>query len=234
MDFKLIFTANAGFLLFFENFTVSVDAFHNERAFPFSTLPQGLIRQMAQEGFFRNLRAMFFSHLHQDHFTTDSANEVLQYVPGANVLAPETVSPNQILLCGPSMHLHTPYFQMDFTRMLHDGPEYRNVPLYGLSLTVDNRRILIPGDSTDSASMARLVGTQPVDTAILNFPWITHPQNRKYVDEVLRPNHLILTHLPYPADDVDGYIPAAERSAAQLKHIPDVRFLTTPLQSEIL
>ena len=52
MDFKLIFTANAGFLLFFENFTVSVDAFHNERAFPFSTLPQGLIRQMAQEGFF--------------------------------------------------------------------------------------------------------------------------------------------------------------------------------------
>lgn len=234
MEFDLIFTANAGMILETDGLCIAVDAFHNQRALPFSTLPKDLLPALAESGVLSRLDALFFSHTHSDHYGKSAVEQVLPYAPKASFLAPESLFPRQILLQGPAVHIALPDGKLDAVRLVHDGPEYREVPLYGLLLTLRNQRILFPGDSTDHAGVRQMTQGQPVDVAVLNFPWITLPGNRRFVEQELAPRHLILTHLPYPDDDTEGFISATRKAAEKLTAIPDIRLLTCPLQKETL
>ena len=234
MEIELIFTANAGVILEMDGICIAVDAFHNQRALPFSTLPKDLLHTLAETGILGKLDALFFSHTHADHYGQTAMEQVLQYAQNAALLAPEPIAPQQILLQGPAVHITLPDGKLDAVRLVHDGPEYREVPLYGLMLTLRNQRILFPGDSTDHTGVRQMTQGRPVDVAVLNFPWITLPGNRRFVEQELAPRHLILTHLPYPDDDTEGFISATRKAAEKLTGIPDIRLLTCPLQKEPL
>ena len=233
-EIAVTLTANAGILLRTECLSMAVDAFHDHPAPPFSTVTPALLNALEAAGKRSGLDLIAATHIHDDHFGTAPVQRAMVCSPAAAFAAPEPVLPGQLLITGPAAHLRHSGFTLDFRRMPHDGEEYRDVPLYGLVLTCASRRVLIPGDSTDHDAVLALMDGKETDTAILNFPWITHPKNRAFVDEILRPKHLLLCHLPFPADDVDGFIPAAARDAAKLRNIPDVRLLTHPMQEELI
>ena len=96
-------------------------------------------------------------------------------------------------------------------------------------------RILIAGDcEVASPALRDTLAGQAVNLAILDIPWLTLPQGRAFVREVIRPEHLLVYHLPFPEDDCFGYRKAAEWAVVKLPEVPDIRLLEAPLQSEII
>lgn len=231
---RLRFTANAGVLLELPGLFAAVDAFHNKRTPPFSPVPEAVTDTLDRDGSFRRLQAVIVSHCHPDHCTLPQVRKVMDAAPDAALLAPEPLLDGQVLLTGPASHVHVRGISMDFTRLRHDGLKYRSKALYGVTLEAGGRRVLMPGDCIDHADVERMMNGKETDVAILNFPWVTLPRHRLFVDNVLRPKHLVIFHLPYPADDTEGFLPATLKMADRLKNVQDVRILTEPLQEEFL
>lgn len=234
MEIRLVFTANAGILLDMPGFCAAVDAFHAKRTPPFSPLPAGMLETLRQRGDLARLQAIIVSHCHPDHCTLREVRQALELAPNAKLIAPEQLADGQILLTGPSAHIHAGDIALDFTRLRHDGLKYRSKALYGVTLEAGGRRVLMPGDCGDHADVERMMDGKETDVAILNFPWVTLPKHRLFVDNVLRPKHLVLFHLPYPEDDTEGFLPATLKMADRLKNVRDVHILTAPLQEESL
>lgn len=231
---RLLFTANAGVLLRLPGFFGAVDAFHNKRTPPFSPVPTELMETLSSNGLLSGLQSVIVSHCHPDHCTLPEIRSAMALAPNAVLLAPEPLMDHQVLLTGPACHVHTDNVSMHFYRMRHDGLKYRSKALYGVVLDTGGRRVLMPGDCVDHADVERMTDSKETDVAILNFPWITLPKNRLFVDNVLRPKHLVIFHLPSPGDDTEGFLTATLKMADRLKHIQDVRILTHPGQEELL
>ena len=124
---------------------------------------------------------------------------------------------------------------LEITRLVHEGALYKDVPLYGCILEYDGFRVLITGDcAVADPKVADFVNGRHIHLALLNFPWVTLRKGRRFVEEVLRPDHLLVYHLPFAHDDRWGYREAAVKWAAQVTGVPDVRVLLEPFQREIL
>jgi len=233
---QLKFTANAGFLLRTPELYLAVDAFPYSGAMSFSGMPDGMIQKLITDGALRNLDLLFVSHRHVDHYGQENTATVLKAAPKCALIAPFQDFSQQLLLTGPSAHLNWKGSRMDFYKLTHSGEEAKaeSISLYGLLLTAGHRRILIPGDCSEPDEVLKMTNGQPVDTAILNFPWVVHPKKREFVEEVLHPKHLVLCHLPFSQDDTEGYLHAAMHGISKLRTIPDVRLLTKPYQEETL
>lgn len=233
-EIRLIYTANAGVLLQMPGFSAAVDAFHNKRTPPFSPVPGAVMDGLRERGDLARLQAVIVSHCHPDHCTLREVRQALELAPEATLLAPEPLLDGQVLLTGPASHVRAGGVSMDFARLRHDGLKYRSKALYGVTLEAGGRRVLMPGDCIDHADVERMTDGKETDVAILNFPWVTLPKHRLFVDNVLRPKHLVIFHLPYLEDDTEGFLPATLKMADRLKNVRDVRILTRPLQEEIL
>ena len=141
----------------------------------------------------------------------------------------------QLVLAGPSSHLTLEGLHMDFMRLTHEGAQYREVPHYGCILEYDGFRVLIAGDCAVADPQLRdFIGSRPIDLALLNFPWVTLRKGRHFIEQAIRPEHLVVYHLPFSHDDRWGYRDAAVKGAGQLQGVPDVRLLLEPFQREIL
>ncbi|MCR4710972.1 MAG: hypothetical protein K5707_01620, partial [Clostridia bacterium] len=163
--------------------------------------------------------------------------------------------------------------RVEFFRLTHTGKERREYPNYGILLSVlagsdrDNRArdriganfpdngaqatrsILLTGDAeVGCPELAEMLAGRPVDLALLNFPWMALGNGRRFVQEKIKPRHLVLFHLPTASDDEYGYQSAllptlgrdetvkaglrkryAERAAAAC---PDIRVMAEPLSKE--
>lgn len=226
----LTLTANAGTVLEWNHHVIWIDALHCGQVPGFSTISPTLWRRMQTE--LPPPELLFFTHCHPDHYSRQMASEAHLLWPAARLLLPQQDLPDQLLLSGREVRFSVQNLALRFLRLPHEGDP--DVPHYGLLLSDGSAHILIAGDCvTDGAILSHDLGDIAIDLAILNFPWLTLRRGRWYLEEVLRPRHLLLCHLPFPEDDVNGYLNAARR-AAEATSLPDVRLLTQPLQREIL
>ena len=121
-----------------------------------------------------------------------------------------------------------------FFRLPHDGAEFAHVPHYGLLISCGGFHILAPGDcEVASPQLAKALEGIPVDLALLDFPWVSLRRGQKFIQEVLRPRHLLVCHLPFAQDETNRYRTVSQRCAQRLD-VPDVRLLMEPLQCEII
>lgn len=223
-------TANAGAVLEWNGRVIWVDALHDTPVPGFSSVSPALWARMREVLPPPDL--LCFTHCHPDHYSPRLTAEALALWPAALPALPRRDFPRQILLSGEEARLSAGGMTLRFLRLPHEGPE--NVPLYGLLLSDGAYRILIAGDCEAACpALTRRLEGLSVDLAILNFPWLTLRKGRQYLEEVLRPRHLLLCHLPFCQDDANGWLDAARRAAAG-SSLPDVRLLARPLQREVL
>jgi hypothetical protein len=223
-------TANAGVILEWRHHIIWVDALHSGQVLGFSGVSPVLWDQMRTT--LSPPELLCFTHCHADHYSPHLVSEALSLWPNAKIALPRRDFDDQFLITGEETRLSGGGMTLRFPRLPHDGPEYRNVPHYGLLLSDGVSNILIAGDCEPASPslLDRLEG-RSIDLAILNFPWVTLRKGRRCLEDVLRPRHLLLCHLPFAEDDVNGYLDAASR-AAEAVNLPDVRLLTRPLQRE--
>lgn len=232
---QVTLSANAGISLSFGGFRLWADALHDQKVPGFSTVTPALWAAMRAHPAFAAPNLLFFTHCHPDHFSQSLARQALDLWPQAKIVLPESRFPGQALLSGRRERVRLPDLTLDFIRLTHEGPRYADKPHYGCILESRGFRVLITGDCKLCAPELKefLAEDGPVDLAIMDFPWLTLPRGRRFVQEHIRPKTLLVCHLPFSEDDIYGYRTAALKSAPLLEGV-DVRLLSEPLQQEVL
>ena len=230
-------SVNAGLALCTEGLRLWVDAVHDEKLPDFSTLTPQQQRRLFLHPNFQDPDLICFTHCHPDHFSPGLCNLAMERYPAARVVLPEPYVDGQLPLHGQEVMLPAGGRLLTFRRLIHEGEQYRNTPHYGLMIEDEGDALLVLGDCAlppcDSGLQAWVAGRE-IDTAFVTFPWVTLPQGRRFLMEILRPEHLMVYHLPIPEDDVYGYARAAGKAAATLPGIGDIRLFTRSFQTEIL
>lgn len=229
---SVTFCANAGFSLQLRGKRILVDALHNRKVPRFSPLSPEIWADMQAHPAFSNPDLIFFTHCHDDHFSAELTDQARKLWPSATLVLPEQQFTGQYLLCGREVKFTADGITLTFIRLTHEGEEYANVPHYGLLLETDSARILIAADcKVANPQLTPFLEHKRIDLAILEFPWLTLYAGKRYVDEIIRPRHLLINHIPFVQDDISGYRDAAIHTARQYSGA-DTRLLLEPLQTE--
>lgn len=231
MECAVVLSANAGVSVTCGGKRLLVDALHTRKTPEFSTLTPELAEAVLASEDFSVPSAVVYTHVHRDHYDPELTARFLRKWPGTACAAPFEL-PGGTVLRAPAESLSPGGVPIRFAAMLHAGgfPQ----PNYGLVADVGGARVLFAGDARVCApELPALLEGGPIDLAVLNFPWITLSRGRKFVEERIRPAHLLLFHLPFAGDDLSGYRAAAEK-ALPLVRLDDVRLLDNPLQREIV
>ena len=232
---QITLSVNAGVALHLGAMRVWSDALHDRRVVGFSTVTPERWNILQAHPDFASPDLLFFTHCHPDHYSRALTEQVIARNPQVALVLPEQEFDRQLVLAGPSSHLTLEGLHMDFMRLTHEGEQYREVPHYGCILEYDGFRVLIAGDCAVADPQLRdFIGSRPIDLALLNFPWVTLRKGRHFIEQAIRPEHLVVYHLPFSHDDRWGYRNAAVKGAGQLQGVPDVRLLLEPFQREIL
>jgi L-ascorbate metabolism protein UlaG (beta-lactamase superfamily) len=229
---QVTLSANAGVSLELGPARVWVDALHDRRVPEFSTLTPELLEQLWANPHFCAPDLIFCTHLHPDHYAPELLAEARRRWPSALTALP---SPEGgLFLTGERQQVCCAGLVLTFQRLTHEGSEYADVAHYGCRIDDGGFRTLIAGDCALCNPKLAELADGGVELAILNFPWVTLPRGRAFVERFLHPHHLVVCHLPFARDDRWGYRRAALRAAAQLPEGCDVRVLLEPFQTETI
>jgi len=223
---RITLTANAGVILQSSERCVLIDALHNGKTLEFSSVSDaefGQIREMFRE---RHPDLVLVTHRHPDHCSDEPLRRFAEMWPDTVFLFPEHF---------PEERLHSRLKDILITSMTlpHDGKGFEDVDQRGYCITLGGKTILHAGDAALSSPEKILTLTEgrKIDAAVMNFPWITLPAGRAFLEEKLKPDHLMIVHLPFEEKDVFGYRKAAYR-AVEKTDLPDVRIMDHPMQTE--
>lgn len=229
-DIRITLSANAGIVLRVGTKKIWVDALHTQHVPGFSSLDQQLVQQTFDSPEFANPDYIFYTHCHPDHYSRELTLTAMEKWPNAKVILPQQELPGQILLEGERFCIEDGDIQLRFIKLPHASQIYAHVPMYGLIISLPQGNILLPADCEVAApQLAAAVGSEKIDLAIVDFPWITLNRGRAFLNQ-LQPKQLVCYHLPFEKDDVGGYRVAAARSAEKMQPLA-VRFLRDPLQT---
>ncbi len=199
-------SANAGVSLEFGGHTLWVDALHEGKVPGFSTLDKGLQDQILR-GALGVPEQIIYTHCHPDHYSQRLTMLSAERFPGAQVLCPWERE-------GEEFSETTDDLTLTFRQLPHEG--LQDVRHYGILICCQGKNILLPGDcAIASPELEQWICGRQIHLAILDFPWMTLQRGREFVKAVLRPEHMLLYHLPFAADDCNGYRLSARRFGAE-------------------
>ena len=174
-------SVNAGLALNTEGLRLWVDAVHDEKVPEFSTLTPELQDRLFETEAFQNPDLICFTHCHPDHFSKALCQRTLERFPRAEAVLPEPFAEGQIRLSGGEQLLTVKGRILSFHRLTHEGPQFREVPHYGMLIEDEGETILILGDcAIADPGLREWVAGREIDTLIAPFPWITLPKGRGF------------------------------------------------------
>lgn len=221
-EVRVTLSANAGVSIQIGKRCIWVDALHEDQQPGFSAVTPELIAQMLECEAFRKPDYICITHDHPDHYSRRLVARAWELWPAAKLCLAKPIQVNDGNVA------------LEFIRLPHEGAQYADVAHYGILISWDGKNILIPGDcETASPALAQAIGERQIDLAILNFPWVTLSKGRAFVTHQIKPKHILVCHLPFEEDDVNGFRKSAQRSTGLLEDL-DVRLLCEPLQTEIV
>lgn len=228
---KVTLSANAGVSLEIGGYKVLVDAFHETGESGFSTLSPELAQKVLNSDVFSDPDCICYTHCHGDHYSRRLTVQARERWPRVELLLPEEEFSNQITVTGSQFRWRKGDLTLRFIRLPHEGVQYVNVPHYGLIVSIPGCNVLLSGDCAVAApELAQAVENTPIDLAIMDFPWASLKKGKQFLESLLKPEHLLLYHLPFAGDDKLRYREAA--ALAQKKSpVADTRLLWNPLQT---
>lgn len=225
-------SANAGVAICVGGIKIWVDALYADKGSTFSPLTPQLRQQVLESDAFADPDYIFYTHCHGDHYSRELTALAMEKWPKAKVFLPRQELEGQILLTDREAVVRNGDVSLRFIKLPHEGAQYADVALYGLLISAPGCSVLLPGDcQVASPVLAQAVGDAPVDLLIADFPWITLARGRAFLEEHIRPSHILAYHLPFAGDDVNGYLGSARRAAERMEN---VQLLSKPLQTETI
>ncbi len=206
MKTKIFHTVNNGFYLERGGFGVFFDGIHKGVKNGFSDTPEEIIKACKDRAEpFSGLGALFFTHKHIDHFDEENAlravaaNDLLLYAPkyDRSNVPEEKISDGVV-------RMEVAGFEIFAITTIHDGDRrLREEPHVSFAVNVGDESFFIAGDARfkkrerdtlRSCLRARLM------LAFVN-PFQLLSGESAEVIESLRPQRLVLAHMPFKRDD---------------------------------
>lgn len=210
--------ANAGVILNFGKLNIGVDILCDQIV-PYNLTPESVENQVLDPKYCPQLDYIFFTHEHPDHFNKHKVIEFLAKQPHTKVIANnivtselgEKIDPERLvcingkdskegLSLGEGVEAEVFY-------STHMGMQYKNIINLCMILKWEGKKILIPGDAEPrELLMSSKLEGQKLDFLIVPFPYITLNSVRKLVKESIRPEQILVIHLPSKEEDHHGLI----------------------------
>jgi L-ascorbate metabolism protein UlaG (beta-lactamase superfamily) len=235
MDCVLTLTANAGVIVEIGKTRILIDALHNEKIPGFSAVTPEILSAIGEKFRICEPTAVIATHAHPDHASADLWNKARCRWPNTRFISPGFPLIGTDELSVERQQLQLESGTIDAVRLPHEADAKMETKHYGYLLELDGCGILVPGDcSIDAASQLHaFVGGRQVDIALLNFSWITLPKARAIIEEQFYFGHLVLYHLPFLEDDVDGFRDAAFKAVESMS-AQNSRILSEPFQTIVI
>ena len=212
---KLTLSANAGLAIEIGDKRIWVDALHTRKQPGFSCVDENLQKQMLSHPDFRKPDIICYTHCHPDHYSRSLTEAACRIWPKAALLVPE--EDMQPFSLGD--------LRITFFRLPHEGAQYADTLHYGIRIDHAGESILLTGDG--AVGCEEMNGMAP-NVIVVDFPWISLPKGRRVLLEKIRPGKIVVCHIPFAQDDVNGYREAAANAARQMEN---VYLLQEPLQT---
>ena len=212
---KLTLSANAGLAIEIGGKRIWVDALHTRKQPGFSCVDEALQRKMLAHPAFQRPDVICYTHCHPDHYSRSLTEAACRIWPKAVLLMPaEKMEP-----------LRLDDLSITFFRLPHEGVQYADVLHYGIHIRCGQEDVLLTGDG--AVGCDAMNGTAP-RVCVVDFPWISLPKGRSVLLEEIRPEKIVVCHIPFAGDDINHYRVAAEKAAQQLEN---VYLLQDPLET---
>lgn len=222
MKIAVTLSANAGVAIEIGGKCVWVDALPYIKTEGFSVLNRELVWKIFYEEAMGEPDWYCCTHYHTDHYCMILTDDAEREFKDMKLLLPEEDWGEEYIGGDDDITIR-------FVKLPHDGKQYADELHYGIMIGYMGRNILISGDcAVAHPAMAEAISGKRIDLAILNFPWLTLRKGREFVSEYLPDTQILLVHLPFAEDDINGY-----RAATQLavQDNPAIHLLMEPLQS---
>ncbi len=211
---ELVYVANAGVLVSSGETKVLIDALF-DKPNPEYRAPAADVMEKIMGGAapFDGLDAVLVTHNHPDHFDPSLAVRYLERVPGLLLLAPADAVAAMRLAAGDWPRIEPRVIPLDLKvgekseRRLGRLPVTAFRTLHGEAESPSNLMVLFEiggwrvfheGDSPGRIEDFRAMGLGPgsVDLALVHFWFPLEPNCARFLQDVLKPDHIALTHLP--------------------------------------
>lgn len=230
MKITITLSANAGVSIGIGGKRIWVDALHDQKQVPFSTVDVPLQCKLLKSEAFFAPDYICYTHCHPDHFSRELTTQAKHLWPGASLVLPERMFEDQILVTGDEFSVTDRDLRLRFIRLPHEGSMYRGTVHYGLLINCGGKNILLSGDCQVAApELSALLASVRIDLALLDFPWITLRRGKRFTEEHFGNAKIVLYHLPFAQDDISGYRALAAR-AIEADFQRNIRILQDPLQ----
>lgn len=235
---KITFLVNEGFLIQADGKSILIDAFVKDEYYGYGALPEQAFRQMVSgQAPFDNVSLALASHVHLDHFQTETAVQFLQKNPNAVLMSGEEVvlairnsesEPNVANQATPLWPepgkiktVEHDGIKIEAFRLRHTGTRNTEVQNLGLLMQWGEHSVLHVGDADGRAENFEPFGLaqRDIDLAILPT-WLF--EDRKMVDAQIAAKTYIAAHIP------SAELAKTKRQMAQSQ--PDVVVLEKPLE----
>lgn len=215
------YIANAGFLIENMGKKVMIDAIHAKQIDPYYNVDRQTIDKIIN-GIppFDNMDLLLFTHYHPDHFDGEATLQTLHNHPNTKLfsskqtvellknLSQYDISLEQQLIYD-EVELNTikdfSVNGIDFSvaSLTHDGNDYKNVINFAYLLKFKNERIYHCGDAKPDLINYENLGLDKlnINYALLDFPYITLPRARKVIRDHIKPQKIVLMHMPNKEKD---------------------------------
>ncbi len=217
--FDLTFIANAGVLVSSGDKKVLIDALFDKPNPEYrAPAPDTLEKIMKGEAPYDGVDLLVVTHNHPDHFDAPLVARYLAARPGPVLLAPadavaevrraalawaklESRVISLALKIGEKERKDLKGVPVTAFRTLHGKQESPMNIMFLFEL--NGWRIFHEGDSPGNADEYRAfgLGSAPVDLALVHFWFPLDPNCARFLQEVLKPDHIALTHLPVRLED---------------------------------
>lgn len=193
---QITFLANCGMLLQGEKDSILVDA-PNSLHTAFDGLPEEEFQKIVSaQSPYTSLRAMFFTHRHNDHYDKKRARHIMQSRQDVLSYSPNGATPKEGLV-------NAGEFAVRYVKVPHSGEEFSDVPHCVLLVEANNKRIYISGDAAWGDLLhEKIIREFSPQAAVWNPNYMNHPEGRRLFAMV--PENYIY-HLPINSEDVFGF-----------------------------
>ena len=231
MKISITSGVNAGIVCNLNGHRIWCDALHNIKINGLSTVTPERFEKMLESTAFGYPELIFYTHCcHSDHYSKKMNADIIEAFPKTYIALPEPDRPTDISITGMKHKLKIGDINLEFIRLTHEGSQYKNVLHYGCLISCEDKNILIAGDCMlCSKELEEYVADKDIYAAIMPFPWITLQKGRAFVEGIIKPQQLIINHLPMEDDDIYGYRNAVQKNINLIK-LPAVHIFTDMLQ----
>ncbi len=199
--------ANAGVLVCKGGKKILVDPLHR-KCTRFSGVKESLIQDIIEgKGIFSHIDCLAITHEHLDHYEPDLIADFIKNHPETAVILPvETDLDNVYTLNEDAHEFNIGEIHIECKKITHEGEEYADDINYGFLIEIQGENLLFLGDSAVLAPQTKeWLQSKQIDTAFLNFPYVTLVGGKNTVKNSIRPKKIVVFHLPFLEDDTENY-----------------------------